>query len=146
MNFPPMANVEMTSRLTAGAWNAARLRTAGVCPPTRLRKIGIWPGGSMITRSVMSTVVYSVTSKPTGRVCPVGVWVGEGGLEPPRPEGHWHLKPARLPFRHSPVTSPDEVRTGMSVWETNVDDDNTQGRSGINRAGSVGSRPGRESV
>ena len=27
---------------------------------------------------------------------------GEGGLEPPRPEGHWHLKPARLPFRHSP--------------------------------------------
>ena len=31
--------------------------------------------------------------------------VGEGGLEPPRPEGHWHLKPARLPFRHSPVAS-----------------------------------------
>src|SRR4029453_14321558 len=29
-------------------------------------------------------------------------FVGEGGLEPPRPEGHWHLKPARLPFRHSP--------------------------------------------
>ncbi len=27
--------------------------------------------------------------------------VSEGGLEPPRPEGHWHLKPARLPFRHS---------------------------------------------
>src|SRR4051812_20440895 len=22
------------------------------------------------------------------------------GLEPPRPEGHRHLKPARLPFRH----------------------------------------------
>lgn len=31
--------------------------------------------------------------------------VGEGGLEPPRPEGHWHLKPARLPFRHSPETT-----------------------------------------
>lgn len=31
--------------------------------------------------------------------------VGEGGLEPPRPEGHWHLKPARLPFRHSPATT-----------------------------------------
>lgn len=30
------------------------------------------------------------------------LFVGEGGLEPPRPEGHWHLKPARLPFRHSP--------------------------------------------
>src|ERR1700722_3585616 len=32
-------------------------------------------------------------------------FVGEGGLEPPRPEGHWHLKPARLPFRHSPSTT-----------------------------------------
>ncbi len=29
--------------------------------------------------------------------------VREGGLEPPRPFGHWHLKPARLPFRHSRV-------------------------------------------
>ena len=28
--------------------------------------------------------------------------VGEGGLEPPRDFSHWHLKPARLPFRHSP--------------------------------------------
>ena len=28
--------------------------------------------------------------------------MGEGGLEPPRPYEHWHLKPARLPFRHSP--------------------------------------------
>ena len=27
--------------------------------------------------------------------------VREGGLEPPRPYEHWHLKPARLPFRHS---------------------------------------------
>ncbi len=29
------------------------------------------------------------------------ITVREGGLEPPRPCGHWHLKPARLPFRHS---------------------------------------------
>ena len=28
--------------------------------------------------------------------------VRERGVEPPRPCGHWHLKPARLPFRHSP--------------------------------------------
>ncbi len=33
-------------------------------------------------------------------------WLGnyavrERGFEPPRPKGHWHLKPARLPFRHS---------------------------------------------
>ena len=32
--------------------------------------------------------------------------VGEGGLEPPRPFEHWHLKPARLPFRHSPERKP----------------------------------------
>jgi hypothetical protein len=30
--------------------------------------------------------------------------VREGGFEPPRPCGHWHLKPARLPFRHSRVS------------------------------------------
>lgn len=39
--------------------------------------------------------LYRWASQPTQLV-------GEGGLEPPRPEGHWHLKPARLPFRHSP--------------------------------------------
>ena len=26
--------------------------------------------------------------------------VRKRGLEPLRPYGHWHLKPARLPFRH----------------------------------------------
>ena len=31
--------------------------------------------------------------------------VREGGFEPPRPFGHWHLKPARLPFRHSRAPS-----------------------------------------
>ncbi len=35
--------------------------------------------------------------------------VGEGGLEPPRPEGHWHLKPARLPFRHSPERPAERI-------------------------------------
>ena len=34
------------------------------------------------------------------------VVVREGGLEPPHPFGHWHLKPARLPFRHSRSVSP----------------------------------------
>ncbi len=33
--------------------------------------------------------------------------VGEGGLEPPRGCPHWHLKPARLPFRHSPEWRPE---------------------------------------
>ena len=36
--------------------------------------------------------------------------VGEGGLEPPRPEGHWHLKPARLPFRHSPQQPGEPIK------------------------------------
>src|SRR5437660_623889 len=30
--------------------------------------------------------------------------VREGGVEPPRPCGHWNLNPARLPFRHSRAT------------------------------------------
>ncbi len=42
----------------------------------------------------MSIHIRLSTSPPSG----VGVVVGEGGLEPPRPEGHWHLKPARLPI------------------------------------------------
>lgn len=46
--------------------------------------------------------------------------VGEGGLEPPRPEGHWHLKPARLPFRHSPVTFV------IDGFDQRLDDDSTQ--------------------
>ena len=47
--------------------------------------------------------------------------VGEGGLEPPRPEGHWHLKPARLPFRHSPETTGGAYHAGnpgnQPYWE-----------------------------
>ena len=31
----------------------------------------------------------------------VFILVQEMGVEPTRPRGHWHLKPARLPFRHS---------------------------------------------
>lgn len=48
--------------------------------------------------------------------------VGEGGLEPPRPEGHWHLKPARLPFRHSPETTGGAYHAGnptsQPYWRT----------------------------
>ncbi len=36
--------------------------------------------------------------------------VREGGFEPPRPFGHWHLKPARLPFRHSRAPSKTSTR------------------------------------
>src|SRR3954463_3650893 len=48
----------------------------------------------------------------SGEISPVRV--REGGLEPPRPCGHWHLKPARLPFRHSrsirPVAHPNQPK------------------------------------
>src|ERR1700751_691619 len=42
-------------------------------------------------------------------------FVGEGGLGPPRPEGHWHLKPARLPFRHSPQQPGEPIMRGTSL-------------------------------
>lgn len=41
--------------------------------------------------------------------------VREGGFEPPRPFGHWHLKPARLPFRHSRKVSRAKVSRHASI-------------------------------
>ena len=41
--------------------------------------------------------------------------VREGGLEPPRPCGHWNLNPARLPFRHSRVAPVVRASTGYRV-------------------------------
>ena len=38
-------------------------------------------------------------------------YVRKGGFEPPRPFGHWHLKPARLPFRHLRVVTSGRHRT-----------------------------------
>ena len=47
--------------------------------------------------------------------------VRERGVEPPRPEGHWHLKPARLPFRHSRIgparTQLEKISTKMTAVE-----------------------------
>jgi site-specific DNA recombinase len=60
------------------------------------------------------------TQEPAGAFAGAGSrndWlVGEGGLEPPRPYGHWHLKPARLPFRHSPEKQRARVARVPSVW------------------------------
>src|SRR5687768_11395175 len=52
-----------------------------------------------VTNPLGSAAIDRSLAKSTTRV---RACVGEGGLEPPRPYGHWHLKPARLPFRHSP--------------------------------------------
>ena len=52
-------------------------------------------GNPCLRRATMKTTLVGVPQ-------PFGQRVGEGGLEPPRPFEHWHLKPARLPFRHSP--------------------------------------------
>ena len=41
--------------------------------------------------------------------------VSEGGLEPPRPFEHWHLKPARLPFRHSPEGRYDDSDSDQCI-------------------------------
>ena len=44
---------------------------------------------------------------PARQGVPSIILVREGGLEPPRPFGHQHLKLARLPFRHSRKWSPE---------------------------------------
>ena len=44
--------------------------------------------------------------------------VSEGGLEPPRPFEHWHLKPARLPFRHSPERRYDASNEHLLIHST----------------------------
>ena len=48
-----------------------------------------------------SITIESIAIKQGRLVCSEDSLVREGGLEPPRPFEHWHLKPARLPFRHS---------------------------------------------
>ncbi len=40
----------------------------------------------------------------SGMCSTTALLVREGGVEPPRPCGHWNLNPARLPFRHSRAT------------------------------------------
>ncbi len=46
--------------------------------------------------------------------------MGEGGLEPPRPFEHWHLKPARLPFRHSPEWMLHASNQGLATQPIHV--------------------------
>lgn len=75
---------------------------------------GLFPNPAVSLASMCDTAPV-LSPAPDGRASPkrlradressrsaLSLLVGEGGLEPPRPEGHWHLKPARLPFRHSP--------------------------------------------
>jgi site-specific DNA recombinase len=82
-------------------WREVRRRDSGQVPPRRQMR-------------------GPETEEPTPAFAGVGSrkdWlVGEGGLEPPRPYGHWHLKPARLPFRHSPEKQRARVARVPSVW------------------------------
>ncbi len=75
------------------------LGSRGGYPGQRVVVVGLSQPGSglrqIACRSAKALLIAEGASK-------VANFVGEGGLEPPRPEGHWHLKPARLPFRHSP--------------------------------------------
>ena len=86
---------------------------------------------------LVGTEHHRVVLREAGGGCGPGVGphvvVGEGGLEPPRGCPHWHLKPARLPFRHSPE------------WSRN----RTSGPSGAprrNRPGRIGSGPAERAV
>ena len=90
--------------------------------------------GHMPLISVISAASYPVlvTGRPqvsSGMEKPVteifchrpAIAVRERGVEPPRPEGHWHLKPARLPFRHSRIgparTQLEKISTKMTAVE-----------------------------
>ena len=66
--------------------------------------------------------------------------VRERGVEPPRPEGHWHLKPARLPFRHSRI---GPVRTQLEKTSTEMTAVENRGRTASPVPGftSLGSSP-----
>jgi hypothetical protein len=57
---------------------------------------------SIVRTRIERAVALNALSKRLAEVAEQGFTVGEGGLEPPRSCEHWHLKPARLPFRHSP--------------------------------------------
>jgi len=60
---------------------------------------GPWRAASMIERpqGLLSWENKEPRPKEAG-VSNVNLLVGEGGLEPPRPFGHWNLNPARLPI------------------------------------------------
>ena len=47
--------------------------------------------------------------------------VREGGLEPPHPCGYWHLKPARLPFRHSRLVNTEDYQSFKAPVRGRID-------------------------
>ena len=82
------------------------------------------PSGSTCARKVRSSLEVALFRREE-TLLSRGFFVREGGLEPPRPFGHQHLKLARLPFRHSRkverrsvtqrMTGSNTVRTGPAT-------------------------------
>ena len=69
----------------------------GVTSPALLLALVTSPAGSPLVVGIKTEAIVVMTSVGLDSVIEATV-VGEGGLEPPRPCGHWHLKPARLPI------------------------------------------------
>src|SRR5690606_32352086 len=71
-------------------------------------------GGRWPTHDGEAEALITWTARCPGRL----TVVREGGLEPPRPCGHWHLKPARLPIpplaRATHPRQPPEITIGPS--------------------------------
>src|SRR6478609_3272195 len=99
----PLRKVFANALFTARSRPFSKLSSS----PTRLPKAG-WPVRYMLV--AQSETPEEVMNAPSDWV-QVGRrrkrapnsgalrrFVREGGVEPPRPFGHWHLKPARLPI------------------------------------------------
>ena len=73
------------------------------------------PGTTKAARTPRPAPLRSLRTKVRSNRTKVRPSVREGGLEPPRPFGHQHLKLARLPFRHSRKWIPN-VSAPCNAW------------------------------
>ena len=93
------ASVPTPSDCTRSVRRSAHSRPPHQPQPERVRAPTTEPRGGSRTPS---TRVRGPERKNPGTTAGVRETRGRGGLEPPHPFEYWHLKPARLPFRHSP--------------------------------------------
>ena len=110
---PQGASVPLLRPEPAGlAWRDLSDRTYGWSRPDAPGAAGVTRAEAAVREANRRFVRTASQALGAGTAAPVEVWpscgrkptltsayvVGEGGLEPPQPFGHWHLKPARLPI------------------------------------------------
>jgi ABC-2 type transport system ATP-binding protein len=89
-----------------GRTMTARVEDGPASLPALLRAVpDVVVESAEVRRATLDDVFLALTGRTSTEEKCCGDRVGEGGLEPPRGCPHWHLKPARLPFRHSPEWS-----------------------------------------